>query len=341
MNAAEPPQLEITEVDIGPCRAMAFDQSADQWVILLPGANYATTAPLLWFAREAAMAGGRNVLAVTDRFERGTEPLRWAEDRAEAALRHVGNRPETILAAKSITSLAAPLAARRGLRAIWLTPLLGEGGTSVSQAVADGLAAASAPFLLIGGTADPAWDGTRARSFARGKALEIADADHALQVPGDPGRSLRTLHRVTSAISDFIVAGDGMGGDGRLVGLDHVQLAMPAGGEDRARTFYADLLGLREVTKPDRLASRGGCWFVGSGLHLHLGIAPDFQPATKAHPGLVAADLDGLRSRLRAAGVEVTDDDSVPSVRRFYAADPFGNRLEFIDERSAGFTESL
>ena len=208
MDVGEPPRPRVSEVDIGPCSAMAFDQQAERWVILLPGAGYSTTAPLFWFAREAALARGRNVLAVIDRYDRDTDPLRWAEDRAEASLQHVGDLPETILVGKSITSLAALLAARRGLRAIWLTPLLGEGGTSVSHTVADGLAAATASFLLIGGTADPAWDGVRARSFARGEVLEVPDADHSLQVHGDVRRSLTNLHQVTSAISDFLAAAD-------------------------------------------------------------------------------------------------------------------------------------
>lgn len=176
---ATPPRP--TDVDLGVCRGMRFDRGADAWVVLLPGANYPTTAPLLWFAREAALAAGRNVLAVVDsRRGRGDDPYRWAEERAEAALRHVGAGARPILVAKSITSLAAPLAARLGLPAVWLTPLINEAGTSISQAVIDGLAEASAPFLLIGGSADPSWDGARARSLVRGEVLEIRDADHLL-----------------------------------------------------------------------------------------------------------------------------------------------------------------
>jgi catechol 2,3-dioxygenase-like lactoylglutathione lyase family enzyme len=125
----------------------------------------------------------------------------------------------------------------------------------------------------------------------------------------------------------------------RLAGLDHVQLAIPAGGEDAARRFYGELLGLTEVPKPPALAARGGCWFTGPGLHLHLGVEDPFRPATKAHPGLLVEDLDAARAALETAGVPTRDDDAGLPVRRFYAEDPFGNRLELIDVQDRGFTD--
>ena len=125
----------------------------------------------------------------------------------------------------------------------------------------------------------------------------------------------------------------------RLVGLDHVQLAIPAGGEDEARRFYAGLLGLREVPKPPELDGRNGCWFVGPGVALHIGIETDFVPARKAHVALLVDDLEGLRSTLDEAGTTTKDDDAPIGVRRFYALDPFGNRLELVDRRDAGFTD--
>ncbi len=122
-----------------------------------------------------------------------------------------------------------------------------------------------------------------------------------------------------------------------VVGLDHIQLAMPPGAETAARDFYAGVLGLREVEKPAGLIGRGGCWFTREAVHIHLGVERDFRPAAKAHPALLVDDLEGARRTLEAAGVEVTADDSI-TVRRFYAADPFGNRLEFVDARDRGFT---
>lgn len=117
-----------------------------------------------------------------------------------------------------------------------------------------------------------------------------------------------------------------------ITGIDHVHLAMPRGEEERARAFYGELLGLPEVPKPAQLAVRGGCWFGSATVMVHLGVQDNFVPARKAHPAFIVAGLDELRVRLTAAGYEVIDDDAVPEVRRFFTFDPFGNRLEFIQE---------
>lgn len=115
-----------------------------------------------------------------------------------------------------------------------------------------------------------------------------------------------------------------------ITGLDHVQLAMPRGGEDAARSFYAALLGMTELAKPPALAGRGGCWFASGAAVVHLGVEEPFAPARKAHPALLVDDLDGLEATLTAAGHRcVRSDGEIPGVRRFHAGDPFGNRLEF------------
>lgn len=121
-------------------------------------------------------------------------------------------------------------------------------------------------------------------------------------------------------------------------GADHLQLAMPADGEERARAFYAGVLGLREVRKPPELATRGGCWFVGPGLDIHLGVEEEFRPARKAHVAFLVADIDAARSRFHEPGVPIAEDNSGLAVRRFYVQDPFGNRIEILDERDRGFT---
>ncbi len=121
-----------------------------------------------------------------------------------------------------------------------------------------------------------------------------------------------------------------------LRGLEHIQIAIPAGGEAEARVFYGGMLGLAEIPKPPALASRGGCWFRLPGVDLHLGVDPSFNPAGKAHPAFLVDELQALRARLEAAGVQVQIDRAVPGVRRFYCVDPFGNRLEFI-QRGEGF----
>src|SRR5437660_1450047 len=102
-----------------------------------------------------------------------------------------------------------------------------------------------------------------------------------------------------------------------LIGLDHIQLAMPAGAEDAARHFYGQLLGLTETAKPAPLAARGGCWFAGPGMQLHLGVERGFVPARKAHPAFLVADLAAFQQLLAAAGVATIPDTSLPGVRRF------------------------
>jgi catechol 2,3-dioxygenase-like lactoylglutathione lyase family enzyme len=112
--------------------------------------------------------------------------------------------------------------------------------------------------------------------------------------------------------------------------IDHVQLAMPSGEEEKARAFYRDLLALVEMPKPPELAKRGGCWFSSGEVQIHLGVEKDFRPAKKAHPALVCCDYEALTARLREVGVEVTADDNNPGVTRCYVHDPFGNRIELI-----------
>jgi catechol 2,3-dioxygenase-like lactoylglutathione lyase family enzyme len=113
--------------------------------------------------------------------------------------------------------------------------------------------------------------------------------------------------------------------------LHHVQLALPAGGEDDARAFYGAVMGMTELAKPPVLAARGGCWFADGGWAVHLGVEADFRPARKAHPGVLVSGLDALADRLAAAGCPVEWDAEFPGHRRFYACDPFGNRLEFLE----------
>jgi catechol 2,3-dioxygenase-like lactoylglutathione lyase family enzyme len=76
-----------------------------------------------------------------------------------------------------------------------------------------------------------------------------------------------------------------------LISIDHVQLAMPPGAEERARRFYRDLLGMTEVPKPAELAQGGGCWFESGGVQLHLGVESDFRPAKKRIPHFAARTM--------------------------------------------------
>lgn len=126
--------------------------------------------------------------------------------------------------------------------------------------------------------------------------------------------------------------------DTRAMRLHHVQVAIPPGGEDRARGFYADLLGMREIAKPPTLADRGGCWFRLGSAELHCGIEDGFAPARKAHPALEVEDLDWLQDRLRRAGYVTAPDTLFPGRDRFYVDDPFGNRVEILGPSAAGTT---
>ncbi len=119
-----------------------------------------------------------------------------------------------------------------------------------------------------------------------------------------------------------------------VLGIHHVQLAMPPDEETRATAFYEGLLGIPRVVKPPHLDIRGGCWFESEAVRVHLGVETDFEPDMKAHPALLIEDLESLRHRLVAAGVPVGDDEPLPGFHRFYVSDPFGNRIELLSPAS-------
>ncbi|MDQ6418585.1 VOC family protein [Paenibacillus sp. LHD-117] len=119
----------------------------------------------------------------------------------------------------------------------------------------------------------------------------------------------------------------------RFIGIDHVQLAAPPGCEEEARRFYGSILGWPELRKPESLQARGGVWFQCGSSQVHVGVQKEFRPAEKAHPGFAVDDLASLRSNLIASGVQALDDElrEEEGIRRLFAKDPFGNRLEFLE----------
>ncbi|MBV9180562.1 MAG: glyoxalase [Acidobacteria bacterium] len=115
-----------------------------------------------------------------------------------------------------------------------------------------------------------------------------------------------------------------------FLAIDHVQLAMPPGGEAKARAFYGGLLGMTEIEKPVALAARGGCWFRSGVVELHLGVQENFHPAIKAHPALRCANYDMLSGKIRQAGVSLQEAIELTGIRRCHIFDPFGNRIELL-----------
>lgn len=119
----------------------------------------------------------------------------------------------------------------------------------------------------------------------------------------------------------------------KILAIDHIQLAMPAGDEERARGFYGGILGMAEIAKPAELAKRGGAWFHSAQVILHMGIEADFHPNRKAHPGLVVDNLDEFLDVCQAHGIE-TDVSQPPlaGFKRAHIFDPFGNRIELMEK---------
>jgi catechol 2,3-dioxygenase-like lactoylglutathione lyase family enzyme len=119
----------------------------------------------------------------------------------------------------------------------------------------------------------------------------------------------------------------------KILAIDHVQIAMPAGGEEKARAFYIDILGFREIPKPPKLAKRGGVWFQSGNVQLHLGVEDDFHPARKAHPAFVVDDLDEWVEKVQLAGYETdTSQPPLDGYKRAHIFDPFGNRIELMQK---------
>lgn len=191
----------MEDVDLGVCKGRWYAGEPDRVAVVLPGARYLPFAPLLWFAREVALARGWSVLEVWDEYlDRSEDPWRWVEERAEAALRRAGEA-RTMLVTKSITSRAVTIATERSLPGIWLTPLLH------NDDIAAGFEQLLAPALLVGGTADESWEGAAAQRAGH-DVLELDGANHSLQIEGDPLASVDALRRVIERMDAFAAALD-------------------------------------------------------------------------------------------------------------------------------------
>jgi hypothetical protein len=188
----------VRRVDLGPCAGLLHENDPERCVVVLPGMQYSTQAPLLWFAREVAAARGWSALEVLDSLPEGAEPFGWARDRARRALDHVQAADDVVVVGKSLASGAAGLVADRVLPAVWLTPLLNE------QRVVDDLSRAPRPALLIGGSADEAWVPDALADSGLLEIVSLGGLDHGLQRPGAPSASLDALRMVTERIDRFL-----------------------------------------------------------------------------------------------------------------------------------------
>ena len=120
---------------------------------------------------------------------------------------------------------------------------------------------------------------------------------------------------------------------GMITRLDHIQLTMPAGQEAAARKFFGGLLEMEEETKPPAYAVRGGCWFrSGNNVLVHASVEQGFLPQKKAHPAFCVSDLEALCTRLSAEGFPIIPETTLPDRKRVYTTDPFGNRIELIQD---------
>lgn len=118
-----------------------------------------------------------------------------------------------------------------------------------------------------------------------------------------------------------------------ILSIDHVQIGMPPGEEEKARAFYIELLGFAETSKPPQLAKRDGVWLQSSTVQLHLGAEPDFHPARKAHPAFIVDDLDRLTAKITGAGYQTdTTQPALDGYKRAHVFDPFGNRIELMEK---------
>ena len=117
----------------------------------------------------------------------------------------------------------------------------------------------------------------------------------------------------------------------KILSIDHIQIAMPTGEEEKARGFYIGILGFTEIPKPVELAKRGGAWFQSEGAQLHLGVEQEFRPARKAHPAFIVDELDGLITKAQSSGYETdTLQPPLDGFKRAHVFDPFGNRIELM-----------
>jgi hypothetical protein len=190
----------MRRIDLGPCAALLHDGDPARCAVLLPGMQYSTQAPLLWFARSVALSRGWRALEVLDSLPEGEEAFAWARDRARRALDAVADASDVVVIGKSLASGAAGIVADGLLPAVWLTPLLNR------RPVVDDLGRAARPALLVGGSADETWVPDALPDHGLLEVVHLDGLDHSLERRGDPMASLDALRAVTARIDRFLAA---------------------------------------------------------------------------------------------------------------------------------------
>lgn len=168
--------------------------------VVVPGRGYPPQAPLLFFAGIALLQHGWRVEHHwwdPPAHETDEQTSAWVREEVGGALPSSGR---VLVVGKSLGSYAAPLAAERGLPAIWLTPIL------EVPAIAHAVVANPAPQLLVGGSADDLWDSAVARDLesASRSVVEIPDGDHILMTHGDVVRGVEAHLEVVRVIETWL-----------------------------------------------------------------------------------------------------------------------------------------
>ena len=114
----------------------------------------------------------------------------------------------------------------------------------------------------------------------------------------------------------------------RILGIDHVQIAVPKAQEATCLAFYREVLGLAEIEKPEHLKARGGAWFQVGTTQMHVGIDPEPSPKSKRHICFLVADLAAAKADVQARGAAIEDEGKAEGLIRFFLRDPSGNRIE-------------
>ena len=122
-----------------------------------------------------------------------------------------------------------------------------------------------------------------------------------------------------------------------IVGLHHAQITVSPEQEQAARDFYCHILKLSEVPKPEILQSRGGFWLKVGNLTVHVGLEQDVdRTRSKAHLAYEVTDLSLWRRTIENYGLDIIDGIPIPGFNRFEFRDPFGNRVELIQNCDTG-----